>query len=52
LNGLNPSGPQDGATGCTFPAIPYASDTQIPGPNNPVTWKAPNPKHNKPDNNK
>ena len=31
---------------------PYASDTQIPGPNNPVTWNAPNPKHKSPDNNK
>ena len=32
--------------------IPYASDTQIPGPNKPVTWNAPKPKHKRPDNNK
>ena len=52
LNGLNPSGPQDGAQGCTLPVIPYASETQIPGPNNPVTWNAPKPKHKPPDKNK
>jgi len=47
---LNPSGPQDGETGCTRPVKPKASDTQIPGPNNPVTWNAPNPKQRSPDN--
>jgi len=47
LNGLNPSAPQAGATPCTRPVIPYASETQIPGPNVPVTWKEPKPKHSK-----
>jgi len=50
LNGLKPSAPHVGATACTLPVIPYASETQIPGPQAPVTWKAPNPKHNTPDN--
>ena len=52
LNGLNPSGPHAGATGWTRPVRPKASETQIPGPNKPVTWKAPKPKQRKPDNNK
>ena len=52
MNGLNPSAPQAGATGCTFPVIPNASETQIPGPKKPVTWNAPKPKHKMPDNNK
>lgn len=28
------------------------SDTQVPGPKSPVTWKAPNPKHASPERNK
>ena len=49
---MNPSGPHAGATACTLPVIPYASDTQIPGPHDPVTWKAPKPKHRTPDKSK
>jgi len=52
LKGLNPSGPHAGETGWTLPVNPKASETQIPGPNNPVTWKAPNPKQRKPESNK
>ena len=52
LNGLKPSGPNAGATGCTLPVIPYASDTQIHGPHAPVTWKAPKPKHKTPERSK
>ena len=52
LNGSKPSAPQAGVIGCTLPVSPYGSDTQIPGPKRPVTWKAPKPKHNKPERNR
>jgi hypothetical protein len=37
---VKPSAPQDVLLVVTLPVIPNASETQIPGPNNPVTWNA------------
>lgn len=43
---------KEGIIGWTLPVKPYGSETQMPGPNKPVTWKAPKEKQSKPDKNK